>query len=78
MRGYQDFTFKAEYAYDYGMPQRLARIDHALSHGFISSGCSLDVTSIITFVSGIVMSLSKYVQEMLLDPVDAVPPLSEA
>ena len=26
---YQEFTFRAEYAYDYGMPQRLARIDHA-------------------------------------------------
>jgi asparagine synthase (glutamine-hydrolysing) len=24
----QEFTFKAEYAYDYGMPQWLARIDH--------------------------------------------------
>ena len=28
---WQEFTAKAEYAYDYGMPQRLARIDHALS-----------------------------------------------
>jgi asparagine synthase (glutamine-hydrolysing) len=26
-----EFTFKAEYAYDYGMPQWLARIDHLLS-----------------------------------------------
>jgi len=25
---YQEFTFKAEYAYDYGMPQWLARLDH--------------------------------------------------
>ena len=25
---FQEFTFKAEYAYDYGMPQWLARIDH--------------------------------------------------
>ena len=25
---YQEFTFKAEYAFDYGMPQRLARLDH--------------------------------------------------
>lgn len=30
-RNYQEFTFKAEYAYDYGMPQWLARVDHALS-----------------------------------------------
>lgn len=28
---YQEFTFKAEYAYDYGMPQWLARIDHFVS-----------------------------------------------
>jgi asparagine synthase (glutamine-hydrolysing) len=28
---YLEFTFRAEYAYDYGMPQRVARIDHFLS-----------------------------------------------
>jgi asparagine synthase (glutamine-hydrolysing) len=28
---YQEFTFRAEYAYDYGMPQWLARIDHRLA-----------------------------------------------
>jgi asparagine synthase (glutamine-hydrolysing) len=28
---YQEFTFKAEYAYDYGMPQWLARLDHAFA-----------------------------------------------
>jgi asparagine synthase (glutamine-hydrolysing) len=28
---YQEFTFKAEYAYDYRMPQWLARLDHALA-----------------------------------------------
>jgi asparagine synthase (glutamine-hydrolysing) len=28
---YQDFTFKAEYAFDYGMPQWLARIDKVIS-----------------------------------------------
>jgi asparagine synthase (glutamine-hydrolysing) len=27
---YQEFTFKAEYAYDYGMPQWLAKLDHML------------------------------------------------
>jgi asparagine synthase (glutamine-hydrolysing) len=30
-RGYLEFTFKAEYAYDYGMPQWVARVDHAFS-----------------------------------------------
>jgi asparagine synthase (glutamine-hydrolysing) len=28
---YLEFTFKAEYAYDYGMPQWVAQVDHALS-----------------------------------------------
>jgi len=31
MRGFLEFTFKAEYAYDYGMPQWIARADHTLS-----------------------------------------------
>ncbi|HEY2471993.1 MAG TPA: asparagine synthase-related protein [Terracidiphilus sp.] len=30
-QNYLQFTFRTEYAYDYGMPQWLARIDHALS-----------------------------------------------
>lgn len=31
LRNYLEFTFKAEYAYDYGMPQWLAEVDHFLS-----------------------------------------------
>ena len=31
LRNYLEFTFKAEYAYDYGMPQWLAGLDHFLS-----------------------------------------------
>jgi asparagine synthase (glutamine-hydrolysing) len=31
VRSYLEFTFRAEYAYDYGMPQWLARMDHAVS-----------------------------------------------
>lgn len=30
-RSWLEFTFRAEYAYDYGMPQWLARVDHSLS-----------------------------------------------
>jgi asparagine synthase (glutamine-hydrolysing) len=30
-RSWLEFTFRAEYAYDYGMPQWLARMDHRLS-----------------------------------------------
>lgn len=31
VRNWLEFTFKAEYAYDYGMPQWLARIDHGFA-----------------------------------------------
>jgi asparagine synthase (glutamine-hydrolysing) len=31
LRAAMKFTFKAEYAYDYGMPQWISRIDHALA-----------------------------------------------
>ena len=31
LHAYQDFTFKAEYAYDYRMPQWLARLDHTFA-----------------------------------------------
>ena len=31
LHAYQEFTFKAEYAYDYRMPQWLARLDHAFA-----------------------------------------------
>jgi asparagine synthase (glutamine-hydrolysing) len=31
LHAYQEFTFKAEYAYDYRMPQWLARLDHVLA-----------------------------------------------
>ncbi len=30
-RAYFEFTYKAEYAYDYGMPQWVAKVDHLLS-----------------------------------------------
>jgi asparagine synthase (glutamine-hydrolysing) len=31
VRGILEFTFKSEYAYDYGMPQAVAKIDHMLA-----------------------------------------------
>jgi asparagine synthase (glutamine-hydrolysing) len=31
LHAYQEFTFKAEYAYDYGMPQWLAKVDHVFA-----------------------------------------------
>lgn len=66
IRGFMDFTFKTEYAYDYGMPQWMARIDHVLS------GCHLEKLFLgrhkfyhyRVWYRG---ALSAYVREMLLD-----------
>jgi asparagine synthase (glutamine-hydrolysing) len=63
---YLEFTFKAEYAYDYGMPQWLARADHALS--------SLDLERLFLgrhkfyhFRVWYRDALASYIREMLLD-----------
>ena len=37
LRGSREFSFKAEYAYDYGMPQSVVRVDHALSRLHLSA-----------------------------------------
>jgi asparagine synthase (glutamine-hydrolysing) len=66
-RGYQEFTFKAEYAYDYGMPQPVARIDHFLS-GLRLERLFLGRHKLLHFRVWYRDALSKYVQEMLLDP----------
>jgi len=68
VRRYQDFTFKAEYAYDYGMPRWLARIDHALSP-FRLERLFLGRHKFYHFRMWYRGALSKYVQEMLLDPL---------
>jgi asparagine synthase (glutamine-hydrolysing) len=65
-RGFQEFTFKAEYAYDYGMPHWLARIDHTFSalhfeRLFLGRHKSLHFRVWYRDV------LSKYVQQILLD-----------
>jgi asparagine synthase (glutamine-hydrolysing) len=67
-RRYQDFTFKAEYAYDYGMPQWVARIDHALSP-FHLERLFLGRHKYYHFRVWYRDALSKYVQEVLLDPL---------
>jgi asparagine synthase (glutamine-hydrolysing) len=64
---YQEFSFKAEYAYDYGMPQWLARLDHALAplhleHLFLGRHKALHFR---VWYRG---PLAGYVREMLLDP----------
>jgi asparagine synthase (glutamine-hydrolysing) len=68
IRRYQDFTFKAEYAYDHGMPQSVARIDHALSP-FHLERLFLGRHKYYHFRVWYRDELSKYVQEMLLDPL---------
>ncbi len=68
VRRWYDFTFKAEYAYDHGMPQWVARIDHALSP-FHLERLFLGRHKFYHFRVWYRNELSKYVQEMLLDPL---------
>lgn len=68
VRRYEDFTFKAEYAYDYGMPQWMARIDHSLSPIHLER-LFLGRHKYYHFRVWYRDVLSKYVQEMLLDPL---------
>ncbi|HVW77727.1 MAG TPA: hypothetical protein VHB45_08945 [Alloacidobacterium sp.] len=65
-RAYLEFTFKAEYAYDYGMPQSLARIDHALSSLHIER-LFLGRHKFYHFRVWYRDALANYVREMLLD-----------
>lgn len=64
--GYFEFTFKAEYAYDYGMPQWLARIDHALSPLQLER-LFLGRHKFYHYRVWYQNALSNYVREMLLD-----------
>jgi asparagine synthase (glutamine-hydrolysing) len=66
-RGLLEFLFKAEYAYDMGMPQWLARLDHALSplrpeHIFLGRHKPFH------FRVWYRDALAGYVKEILLDP----------
>jgi asparagine synthase (glutamine-hydrolysing) len=65
-RGVLEFSFKAEYAYDYGMPQWLAQIDHALSM-FHLERLFLGRHKFCHYRVWYRDSLSRYVQEILLD-----------
>jgi asparagine synthase (glutamine-hydrolysing) len=61
-----EFTFKAEYAYDYGMPQSLARIDHIFSP-FHLEHLFLGRHKFYHFRVWYRDALAQYVREMLLD-----------
>jgi asparagine synthase (glutamine-hydrolysing) len=66
-RAYLEFTFKAEYAYDYGMPHWVAQVDHSLA-AFHLERLWLGRHKIVHFRLWYRTFLAKYVKEILLDP----------
>jgi asparagine synthase (glutamine-hydrolysing) len=66
-RGFLEFLFKAEYAYDMGMPQGVARIDHIFSP-FRLERLFLGRHKVFHFRIWYREALARYVREMLLDP----------
>jgi asparagine synthase (glutamine-hydrolysing) len=67
-RAYQEFTFKAEYAYDYGMPRVLTSIDHVLSKLHLER-LFLGRHKMLHFRVWYRDQLSDYVRQILLDPL---------
>jgi asparagine synthase (glutamine-hydrolysing) len=63
---FQEFTFKAEYAYDYGMPQWLAGLDHFFS-SFKLERLFLGRHKVYHYRVWYRDALANYVKEMLLD-----------
>lgn len=66
-RGILEFSFRAEYAYDMGMPQWLARVDHAVSSLHLDR-LFLGNHKPFHFRVWYRDYLAKYVREILLDP----------
>jgi asparagine synthase (glutamine-hydrolysing) len=66
-RAYLEFTFKAEYAYDYGMPQWIAQVDHAFAP-FHLERLWMGRHKLFHFRWWYRTILAKYVREMLLNP----------
>jgi asparagine synthase (glutamine-hydrolysing) len=67
LREYLEFTFKAEYAYDYGMPQWVAKIDHTFS-ALHFERLFLGRHKFYHFRYWYRSPLAAYVRETLLDP----------
>lgn len=65
-RRYLEFTFKAEYAYDYGMPQWVAQVDHAFAPLHLEK-LFLGRHKFSHFRIWYRDALAAYVREMLLD-----------
>jgi asparagine synthase (glutamine-hydrolysing) len=66
-RAYLEFTFKAEYAYDYGMPQWVAQADHIFAPLHLER-LWLGRHKLFHFRYWYRTILAKYVQDILLDP----------
>jgi asparagine synthase (glutamine-hydrolysing) len=66
-RGALEFTFKSEYAYDYGMPQWVAGVDHAFA-GLHLERLFLGRHKFAHFRVWYRDALAEYVREILLDP----------
>jgi asparagine synthase (glutamine-hydrolysing) len=66
-RGVLEFLFKAEYAYDMGMPQSVAKIDHTLS-AFHLERLFLGRHKVFHFRVWYRDALAEYVRDMMLEP----------
>jgi asparagine synthase (glutamine-hydrolysing) len=64
---YQEFTFKAEYAYDYGMPQWMAKVDN-LIRPFHLERLFLGRHKFYHFRVWYRDQLASYIKDVLLDP----------
>jgi asparagine synthase (glutamine-hydrolysing) len=73
---YLEFTFKSEYAYDYGMPQWVARVDHAFS-ALRLERLFLGRHKLLHFRVWYRDQLAGYVRETLLDPLSLSRPYLE-
>src|SRR5690242_6011422 len=72
-RAFQEFTFKAEYAFDYGMPQWLTRVDSWLSP-FRFERLFLGRHKFYHFRTWYRHELADYIKRVLLDPVSLARP----
>jgi asparagine synthase (glutamine-hydrolysing) len=75
-RGFLEFTFKAEYGYDYGMPQWVAKVDHGLSALHLER-LFLGRHKLLHFRVWYRDQLASYVQQILLDPLSLSRPYLE-
>jgi asparagine synthase (glutamine-hydrolysing) len=75
-RSYLEFTFKAEYAYDYGMPQWVARTDHLFSPLHLER-LFLGRHKFLHYRIWYRNELAEYVRQMLLDPLTLSRPYIE-